>query len=247
MKKKGTEVYDNAQFFANYLKRRNRSNSPNTILEEPIIDELIAPLSGLKVLDLGCGDGLYGEKIVSQGAYSYYGVDASKNMIAASQKNLSGLERIQLEHEHLEKIDLPENTFDLALSRLVFHYIENLEKVFKKINKALIPEGKFVFSVEHPIITSNYESYHQGDRKGSWVVRSYFSETERANEWIGEKVVKYHKTIQTYFSLLKKTGFTIDSIRESKPEIDRFLDQKEFHRRSQVPLFLIFKAYKTSL
>ena len=56
MKYKSYTVYDEDDFFEKYYQKRNLGNAPNERIEQPIIDELIGEISGLKVLDLGCGD-----------------------------------------------------------------------------------------------------------------------------------------------------------------------------------------------
>ncbi len=73
----GNDIYDNDEFFSRYIAKRRSENSPNALLEEPIIDELIDPVRGKKLLDLGCGDGLYGKKLLERGLQEYYGLDAS--------------------------------------------------------------------------------------------------------------------------------------------------------------------------
>ena len=41
MEFRGASVYDQTDFFSNYMKRRNRQDSPNNAIEGPIIFELI--------------------------------------------------------------------------------------------------------------------------------------------------------------------------------------------------------------
>lgn len=239
----GSSVYDNSDFFEKYIQKRNKGNSPNDLLEKPYINALIGAIKGKTILDIGCGDGKYGKELLVKGATSYHGIDGSKNMIALATKNLNGL-KATVNHLSIEDYNFPKERFDIILSRLVFHYIEDLIPVFKGIHSSLKKEGIFVFSVEHPIITSCSEAYHQKGKRGNWIVDNYFQNGERMNIWIGKEVIKYHRTITNYFQLFKNTGFELVELEESKPLKKYFKDLKEYERRRRIPLFMIFKLKK---
>jgi len=161
-------------------------------------------------------------------------------MIRSAKTNLKGY------HSKIEKQDIILHKFqiekyDLVLSRLVLHYIKHLEQILEGIKNSLKVNGVFVCSMEHPIITSCYDSYHQKTKRESWLVDNYFSSGERVNIWIGKKVVKYHKTLEEYFQLSKNAGFEILDMRESKPIESNFEVKEEYERRMKIPLFIIFK------
>ena len=243
MKFKGYKVYNDEEFLKKYLEKRDKGNSPNELIEKPIIEELLGELFGKQLLDLGCGDGRYGKELLIKGVAKYIGVEGSKRMSDLAKKNLEGFD-YEILNKDLIEIELTKEAYDIVLSRLVFHYIEDLDKIFRKIHKSIKRDGVFVFSVEHPIITSNYESYHKEVKRGNWIVDNYFSMGERVNKWIDKEVIKYHKTIEEYWSLIKKSGFEILEIKESKPRKSNFEDESEYDRRKRIPLFMIFKLKK---
>jgi len=243
MKYKNYKVYDDEDFFKKYIEKRERGNAPNETIEKPIIDELIYDVKNKDVLELGCGDGKYGKELLDRGAKSYYGIEGSKNMYQLAVKHLP-TKSCKIEKEDIEKYSYPMNKYDLIIARLVFHYIENLEALFYKLKNSLKTEGKLIFSIEHPIITSCYDSYSQKGKRKNWIVDNYFESGERINTWIEKDVIKYHKTLEEYFQIIQKSNFEILTIRESKPQKKYFSDDEEYHRRMKIPLFLIFKLKK---
>ena len=58
-----------------------------------------------------------------------------------------------LDKDYIVK-ELNENSFDIVISSLAFHYIKNFEPIVKNISKWLKNNGCFIFSVEHPVFTS---------------------------------------------------------------------------------------------
>ena len=67
MGKNGPEFYDDEEVFATYSSRRARMEGPNEALEKPIFDELVGELSGLRILDLGCGNAAFGLEALQRG------------------------------------------------------------------------------------------------------------------------------------------------------------------------------------
>ena len=243
MNYKNYKAYDDDDFFEQYMAKRNRPDSPNNILEKPILDQLIRDVAGKDILDLGCGDGKFGLELLSRKSRSYHGIEGSKNMFALAVENLKNT-NAGIECLDIEKYNCPKEKYDLIVSRLVFHYVQDLKGLFVKLHAGLREKGELVFSVEHPIITSCYEAYHGKGRRENWIVDNYFDSGERVNHWIGKNVVKYHRTIEEYFQMFQNTGFEVLTLRESKPDIQYFETQEEYERRMKIPLFMLFKLKK---
>lgn len=240
----GPSFYDNEEVFARYLSHRNNNpDSPNVTLEKPVVQELVGNVAGLNILDLGCGDAGYGRELLERGARSYLGVDGSTNMIAAAWKTLAGTEG-QAVLGNLESWDPPESAFDVVVSRLVLHYILQLDRLLKGIYQSLSTGGRLVFSVEHPVITSCNQSFPPGSIRQDWIVDDYFNTGPRTPIWLGQKVMKVHRTVEDYFLALQAAGFTVESLRESCPHRERFASEETFQRRQRIPLFLFFAAHR---
>ncbi|MEO1451404.1 MAG: class I SAM-dependent methyltransferase [Bacteroidota bacterium] len=239
----GSRVYDDPDFFDQYISKRARPATPNSLLEKPVIDELIGSVSGLNILDIGCGDGRYGAELMQKGAVHYTGIDSSTRMIQRAA-SLHQEPAMTFEVEMVEGYVYPTASFDLVLSRLVLHYVADLQSVFQQIYQSLRPGGRFVASVEHPVITSCYEAYHQPGKRQDWIVDRYFEPGPRKNQWLGQEVIKYHLPLEQYLQQLNDVGFRLLHVRESAPRPELFADQQEYARRRRIPLFLMWEVQK---
>jgi len=243
MEFRGASVYDEGEFFDNYMKRRTRPDSPNNAIEKPILLELIGNVEGKKVCDLGCGDAEIGVDLLQRGCLSYTGVEGSENMALMAEKSLEG-KAGQVQLSTMEEWQPETEQYDLVLSRFALHYIADLDSVFQKVHHTLVDGGKFVFSVQHPVLTSSTKSAEASGSRTDWIVDDYFNQGERAEPWIGKKVIKYHRTVEEYFRLLKQEGFKIEDLREGTPSSANFSSESEYQRRMRIPLVLMFSCVK---
>jgi SAM-dependent methyltransferase len=239
----GVDFYDEEQVFAYYMQRRQRPDNPNDTIEKPIFMEMLGNYYGKVVLDLGCGDGGFGVELLAGGCHAYTGIEASVRMVALAQERL-GLAGGIVHHDSIESWAYPEDAFDLVVSRLALHYTDHIEQTFAKLYSALKSGGRLVFSVEHPVLTSSNQSATASGRRYQWIVDDYFITGARNVAWMGSEVIKFHRTVEDYFSALQETGFTVEQLRESRPRRENFTDPDLYARRTRIPLFLFLAARK---
>jgi SAM-dependent methyltransferase len=240
---RGASAYDQEEFFLTYMKRRVRKDSPNNAIEGPIINELLGDVQQKDILDLGCGDASFGKELLDRGAASYTGVEGSGQMAAAAERNVADKNGTII-RENMESYRYPAHTFDIVTSRFAIHYVQDIHTLFQHVHKSLKENGKFVFSVQHPLTTSSFASKQTGDRRGSWIVDDYFLEGERKEPWIDQVVVKYHRTIEHYFRTLTACSFAVTDLREGTPKREHFSSEEEFTRRQRIPVVLVFSCRK---
>ncbi|MCA0970201.1 methyltransferase domain-containing protein [Halobacillus litoralis] len=240
---RGSDAYDQDEFFERFLSRRNRDESPNNLMERPAILELLDDVKGRSVLDLGCGDGRFGLELFQRGTRLYTGVEGSLKMVDRAKEVTEGF-HATIDHTSLEEWQPAAEQTDVVVSRMVFHYIEDLRSVFEKVASSLKPGGQFLFSVQHPVLTSSIESAEAKGKRGQWIVDDYFRTGKREEPWIGESVVKFHRTIEAYVSLAARSGFVIEGLSEAEPKEDMFQEREEYERRQRIPLFLILSCRK---
>ena len=105
-------------------------------LGEALID-LLKPLPGQRILDLGCGDGALTEKLAATGA-TVVGVDASEAQVAAARAR--GLDAWVMDGQALGF----DGEFDGVLSNAALHWMLRPDAVIDGVWRALRPGGRFV-------------------------------------------------------------------------------------------------------
>jgi SAM-dependent methyltransferase len=239
----GQNIYDNPEFFAGYKELRDKATSLNETLEQPAMWSLIGnSLKELRVLDLGCGFGTFARKARTLGAGSVVGIDVSDNMLAEARARTCD-PQIDYRHVSLEKLDLAKRDFDLVVSSLMLHYVEDYDFAVHMIARCLKPHGRLVFSVEHPIFTARVGQEWIHNTEGGaryWPVDTYRPEGEIRVKWFVDDVVKYHRTIETYVNGLIAAGFTLRRLLEPAPVESPNSEISDLERRR--PAFLLLSA-----
>ncbi|GAB4214202.1 MAG: class I SAM-dependent methyltransferase [Roseiflexaceae bacterium] len=239
----GAEFFNDAAVLDTYMRHRYREDSPNNSMEGPVMMELIGDVAGQRVLDLGCGDGRFGLELLGLGAVSYLGLEGSGRMVRLAEEHLAGGPgRVLL--QRVEEWDYPPRAFDLVVSRLALHYVADLPTLCQQVYRTLAPGGRFVFSVEHPVITSCDRSWPADTPRQEWTVDDYFLTGERVTNWLGSTVRKYHRTVEDHFAALQRAGLVVTTLREGLPRREHFHDQQTFEQRRRIPLFLFLVGEK---
>lgn len=114
------------------------------------LDTIFSNANGRRVLDYGCGTGSNTCDLARRGA-TVTGIDISPGAIEVARKKAveAGLDaRIDLHVMNAEKLELPDNTFDLVCGTGILHHLD-LDRCYREIHRVLKPGGVAVF--EEPL------------------------------------------------------------------------------------------------
>lgn len=237
--------YDDALFFQKYSEMNRSKYGLNGAGEWSEFRKLLPDFHQKRVLDLGCGYGWHCIYAAQQGATQIMGIDLSEKMLAVAKEKSTSLP-IQYQCIAMEDFSASNNSFDVILSALAFHYISDFDSLIQKINEWLVPGGDFVFSVEHPVFTSYGTQDWYYNKEGEilhFPVDRYYYEGTRNAVFLGESVVKYHRTLTTYLSTLLNHGFELRQIVEPQPPFD-MLDLPGMKDEMRRPMMLLISAKK---
>jgi ubiquinone/menaquinone biosynthesis C-methylase UbiE len=215
----------------------------NEMLEMPSVLELLGNVRGKKILDLGCGTGIYAKLLKKKGAM-VKGFDISPEMIKIAKR-----ENPTLELKIGSAYEIPFNEkFDTVLASLVVHYIEDWDKMFKEVRRVLKKGGVFIFSTGNPV--SEFPERIKVGKKNIKVLGDYFKEGKRYSLWkdVGgknRKVSSFHTTYETTIKRILSNGFEIIDYKDCFPlKKARTLFPEDYAEWSKKPFFCAWKLKK---
>jgi ubiquinone/menaquinone biosynthesis C-methylase UbiE len=240
-------IYDNHAFFSEYSSLRNSGVTYNDFVEQPAIKSAISDLNGKSILDLGCGTGQFAKFCIENGASKVLGVDISRNMIEKANKD-NKHEKIEYFCISIEDLELQDEKFDIIISSLAVHYIEDYPALIKKVSRLLNKNGEFIFSTEHPIVTARKEmnNWFKDDsgNRVHWAFDNYQEEGKREQHWYIDGVIKYHRTISTLINTLLNNGLVLEKIIEPQSIPAGIEQMPKLINEKRRPSFIVIKSRK---
>lgn len=237
--------YDNEHFFNAYAKMPRSTDGLSAAGEWHQLKPLFPDLEGKKILDLGCGYGWHCKYAEEMGAVEVLGIDISHKMIETAKKRNAG-ENITYQICGIGEYDYPEQTWDVVVSNLALHYIEDLNAIFRKVHTTLKPDGTFLFNIEHPSFTAGINQdwiYKDDGTPAYWPIDNYYYPGERHTNFLGCEVIKYHHTLTQILMGLLNNGFTLEAVVEAEPPAE-MMELPGFKDEMRRPMMLLVKAKK---
>jgi ubiquinone biosynthesis O-methyltransferase len=113
-------------------------------IEQALIWRMAGPLAGLRVLDVGCGDGAYAVAAAQRGA-RVAGVDTSPQMMeAAQQRAIEQGVQIDLRVADAAALPFGDGSFDLVLAVTVLCFVADAHTALREMARVLAPGGRLV-------------------------------------------------------------------------------------------------------
>lgn len=122
--------------------------------ERAMLALLPASLTGVRVLDAGCGSGRYLRHALQRGATQLSGVDLSPEMLARARHELApdlGHAALTLEQGSLDALPVPDAWADLVLCGLVVGHLEDLASALAELHRVTRVGGRVLCSDFHPV------------------------------------------------------------------------------------------------
>lgn len=204
----------------------------NADYERPATLSLLPPLAGLRVLDMGCGNGWYAEVFVNHGA-QVTAFDVSPVMAAQSQQRLGARAQVIVADLAAPLTFAATASFDLAVAALALHYVAEWTPVLREVHRVLRPGGLLVFSTHHP--TADYQRHPDG---------SYFDVELVTEEWQDLGMVQfYRRPLTAIAGALAAAGFVVERLLEPLPTAEFAARRPEAYARLlRFPAFLMVRA-----
>jgi SAM-dependent methyltransferase len=201
-------------------------------------------VNGVRVLDVGCGNGYFAREMAIRGA-TVVGIDISSAMIAHAERLSRDIEYRVGDATRLPDY-FPSASFDLATACVSLDDTSDPGRAIKAVFQVLRPGGRFVATITHPCTDTPYRKWelNEDGSKRALSIDRYFERgvcefvwrgwpTEFATPWL-------HATLEDWMTWFLEAGFSLRALREPTPTKDALRRHPDFEGATRVPLFLIF-------
>ncbi len=237
-----------AEWYSDHLEE---SDTYHTKVIMPNIERIVAPQKGLRVLEIGCGEGFIARTLAKAGA-QVTACDISPELIKLGKEKGGGITYRVSKAEELDWVK--PGSFDVVLAVLTLQNMERVEEVFKGVAGALSEKGRFIFVLNHPAFRIPKASSWALDQKNNVQYRRTDAYLSARKETIdmhpgkkGSKSVTYsfHRSLQDYMKALHGAALAIVRLEEW---ISHRVSQPGPHQkaentaRKEFPLFLMVEC-----
>jgi len=178
-------------------------------VREDAIGSPLGDVSGLDVVELGCGTAYFSAQLAHRGARPV-GVDPTPAQLATARRMMekTGV-TFPLVEAPGERVPLPDASFDLAVSEFGASLWADPGMWVPEAARLLRPGGRLVF------LTNSFISYLCAPDEGGTgeaLLRPQFGAYRM--QWPGEKGIEYHIAHGEWIDLLRANGFEIERLIE---------------------------------
>ena len=175
---------------------------------------LLGPVSGRRVLEVGCGAAQCSRWLMTQGA-SVVGLDLSVRQLQHSRRidDSTGV-AVPAVCATATRIPLRDGSFDLACSAFgALPFVADADAVMREVARVLRPGGRWVFAVTHPV---RWMFPDDPTSRGMNVVRPYFDRSPyvEVDEDGNPSYVEHHHTIGDWVRAVTSAGFVVEDVVE---------------------------------
>jgi ubiquinone/menaquinone biosynthesis C-methylase UbiE len=211
--------------------------------------QLIGPVDGKRVLEIGCGGGQCSIAFAKQGALvTSIDIAAAQIEIARELAEQNGVSITIIQRDMSDLSPIHSESQDIVFSAYAFHYVDDISACFREVHRVLKADGLFVWSVGHPFTDIL-------DPETMLPTRSYYDTGKvvgglEVSDEPGYAFASNYRTVSDFYNTVVDAGFRVErmlepDVRPVDPEDPRSKEWNQNPRyRELFPTALIFKCRK---
>jgi ubiquinone/menaquinone biosynthesis C-methylase UbiE len=197
--------------------------------------KLLGHVEGKRILDLGCGAGHNSIALARQGA-KVIGVDESPDQVADTRIacEREGV-KVELHHAPLAELAfIRADTVDAVLSVWALAPVDDIDRVFRQVDRVLKPEQPLVLAMPHPaFVMLNADDPERRVQRSYWEAAATDGPQPR--------------TLSALFTALGRANFRVDTVLEPQPSATGARSGAWHDHMRYVPATLIVRARKQGI
>jgi SAM-dependent methyltransferase len=203
--------------------------------------DLLGDISGLRVLDLPCGEGRVARELARRGG-TVVGVDLSDAMLerARAFERERPLGITYIEADGTQPDALLTASFDRVVCNFGLSDIDDLDGILATLTRVLEPGGVLVYSILHPCFPG-WGTALAGDSPpgGGYFSEGWWAATDGPSTDPRHTVGTNHRTLATYFNAFVRAGLIVEAVAEPEPGPEWRISEAD-----PVPMFLAARYRK---
>lgn len=235
-------------FSAEWIARceTNADAAREGLLDDWMIS-LVGDVTGLAVIDLGCGEGRFCRILAARGADTL-GIDLQPSFIAYATCKAGPRETYRV--ADMQAIDeVADDLFDLAVSYISLVDVPDQAAAIGEAFRVLAPGGRFLVCNLSPMATASIDPAlwcrDDAGQKRHFVLDDYVSEGPRRIVFTsGSELTNFHRSLSTTVNDFLDAGFILTRIYEPVPTAEQLHRVPENEDMLRVPLFTIYDLSK---
>jgi ubiquinone/menaquinone biosynthesis C-methylase UbiE len=223
-------------------------------LHGPALLRACGDVKGLRVLDLGCGQGYFTRQLARAGA-RVTGVDISAKQIGnALRQEQAGPLGIEYRVADATLVDeyWPAASFDMVTACMALDDMPKPSRALAAACRVLTPRGRCVLSAVHPVMDAPLRGWEKDEsgRKTMYKLGRYFDTGPQLCHWTMARLNRYWSTpfirltIDGWSTLVEQAGFLIRRIYEPRPTAEDVARCPELDDCRDFPSFIVFDLLK---
>jgi malonyl-CoA O-methyltransferase len=203
----------------------DRDGNPLQALDDVHTPRAVGDVSGLRVVELGCGTGRHTLRLAAAGA-AVTAVDFSEGMLAEARSK-PGADRANfVQHDLSKPLPFENGSFDLVFSALVLEHLADLDGFFAECARVVRHGGRVVVSAMHPAM------FLRG-------AQARFTDPDS-----GEKVMpgSYDHGVGAMVMAVVRAGLTLEAVGEYTPDAELATRVVRAEKHIGWPMLVVIQA-----
>jgi SAM-dependent methyltransferase len=202
---------------------------------DPAMLELCGDVQGLRVCDVGCGEGRFCRMLSARGA-DVVGIDPTPLLIEEARRRDPGGAYIEA---HAEKLPLEDNSFDLVISYVTLVDIADYRTAIREMARILKPGGRLISANLNGFATSVPTGWirNEANEKVVFPVDNYMQERPEWVEWSGIRIINWHRPLSAYMQAYLACRLNLRHFSEPLPSAEALERRPDYTDYLRVPYF----------
>jgi len=209
---------------------------------DPVMDAKTDDVEGLRVLDVGCGEGRFCRKLSERGALTV-GIDPTVVLLETARERHPGGEYVE---SGAESLPFDDESFDVVVSYVSLCDIPDYRAGISEMSRVLKPGGRMLIALHNAFATTSPSGWLKDDtgRKTVFPVDNYTFEWGSKVKWRNIEIVNYHRPMGDYMKEFLKQGLRLTSYEEPLPSPEHVMRHPVVQDYLRVPIFVVMEWKK---